>query len=98
MTDDEVKCVHPLPVITTGTCVPAEPAPGETTATAACGGVAIADPVSEPVTGEPIAAESAIVSTPVRVLGVVALGVKFTKIVHVPPAAIEPDTQPVLAV
>jgi hypothetical protein len=57
----------------------------------------MADPVSEAVTGEPIAAESAIVSTPVRVLGVVALGVNFTKIAHVPPAAIEPDTQLVVA-
>jgi hypothetical protein len=77
-TEEELKCVHPLPVMVTGTIVPAAPAPGDTTATAAAGFVAVADPVSDAVSGEPPGAESVTVSVPVRVVGLIELGVKFT--------------------
>jgi len=78
MTEEELKWVHPLPVMVTGTVVPAAPAPGDTTATAAAGLVAVADPVSDAVSGEPPGAESVTVSVPVRVVGLVELGAKFT--------------------
>jgi hypothetical protein len=47
ITEEGLKVVHPLPVMTTLTEVPAAPAPGETTATAAGSLVATADPVNE---------------------------------------------------
>jgi hypothetical protein len=76
--EDELKCVEPLPVIFTFTVVPAAPAPGETTATAAGGLVVVADPVSDTTSDVPPGAEFAIVSEPVRVVGLAELGVKTT--------------------
>ena len=79
MTEELLKCVQPLPVMPTFTTVPDAPAPGETTDTAAAGGVAVAEPVSAATIAEPPGAELAIVSAPPRVvLGVTDVGVKLT--------------------
>src|SRR5580658_7020842 len=72
MVEELLKCVQVLPVMMTGTTVPDAPAPGETTATAAGGGVAMAEPVSDAVMVDPPGAELGIDSVPVRVgLGVI---------------------------
>src|ERR1017187_9251861 len=77
--EDALKCVQPLPVMITGTTVPDAPAPGDTTATAAGGLVAIAQPVSVATSADPPGAESVTVSEPERVgLGRIELGVKLT--------------------
>src|SRR5271157_2100572 len=77
--EDALKCVQPLPVMTTGTTVPDAPAPGDTTDTAAGGLVAVAEPVSDATSVVPPGAESVTVSVPVRVvLGVTEVGVKLT--------------------
>src|ERR1035438_9143087 len=76
MTDEALKCVHPLPVMTALMVVPAAPAPGEITETAAGGLVAIAEPVRDAVGTGPPGAVLATVSMPVRVVGVTELGTK----------------------
>src|SRR5580698_11600507 len=81
----------------TETTVPAAPAPGETTATAAAGLVAVAAPVSDTLSGDPPGAESATTSDPVRAVGVVLLGVKFTIRLQVELAAMTPFEQALLA-
>jgi hypothetical protein len=82
----------------TGTVVPVCPAPGDTDETAAGGGVAIAEPVSDAVNVDPPGAEFVIVTVPVRVgLGVIDVGVKLTKIKQEVLAAITPVVQLVLA-
>src|SRR5271157_2075009 len=78
MTEDALKCVHPLPVMTTFTVVPAAPAPGETTATAAAGLVAVPEPERFVTSAVPPGAESVTVSVPLRTP--VALGAKATYI------------------
>src|SRR6201998_1580372 len=60
-----VKVVYSFPVMPTLTVVPAAAAPGATTATAAAGLLVVAEPLSEPVRGNPPGAEFAIVSEPV---------------------------------
>jgi hypothetical protein len=99
ITEDELKFVHPLPVMITGITVPADPAPGDTTATAAGGLVVVAEPVSETVSGEPTGAECAIVSEPVSGPGVASgAGAKATEIMQEELAAIVPVLQLLLAV
>src|SRR5579863_483495 len=85
MTEDALKCVQPLPVMITGTAVPDAPAPGDTTATAAGGFLAVAPPVNEAVTGDvpgaalPLVAELAMDKVPMRVgLGETETGENLT--------------------
>src|SRR5580698_1728327 len=76
--EELLKCVHVLPVIMTGTTVPEAPAPGDTTETAAGGGVAMAEPVSDAVRVDPPGAEFGIDNVPPRVgLGVIEVGEKL---------------------
>ena len=78
MAEEELKFVHPLPVMTTFSVVPAAPAPGEITATAAAGFVEVADPVRDTISDVPPGAEFAMVSEPVRVVeGRTELGPKY---------------------
>ena len=94
ITDDVLKFVHPLPVITTGTDVPADPAPGDTTATAAGGFVVLAEPSSDTTSGDPTAAVCAIVNDPLSGPGVaVGLGSNTTFRLQVDFAAISPVPQ-----
>src|ERR1035438_1929767 len=53
ITEEFVKCVQPLPVMTTGNTVPVCPAPGETEDTAAGGLVAGAEPGSDATSADP---------------------------------------------
>ena len=79
MTDDALKCVHVLPVMIALMVVPAEPAPGETTETAAGGLVAIAEPVSDHAGAGPPGAVFATFNVPLRVVeGSTELGLKTT--------------------
>ena len=84
ITEGAVKCVQVLPVMATGTVTPEDPAPGDTTETAAGGSVVIAEPVSAAEMGEapgaavPFTAELAIVSEPARMDGVAEVGKKVT--------------------
>ena len=77
--EELLKCVQPLPVMTTGTTVPVCPAPGDTTDTAAGGLVAVAEPVRDVTSVVPPGAEFVTEREPPRVvLGVTEVGVKFT--------------------
>jgi hypothetical protein len=82
ITEDELKFVHPFPVMVTLTVVPTVPAPGDTTATAAGGFCVVADPRSDTISADPPGAVFPTVSEPLSGPFAVRLGTKFVEMMH----------------